>query len=155
MKLVVVLGYSNGRVDGLHPVCAARLERAAAESTNADAVVLTGYGRRPGTVSEAELMRQAWRGPATRIICEPNARITAENAAHVADLVRELGAREVVVVTSWWHRLRARVLFRVLLRGTSARLRVVSTGRPWSPLLVARELAALALLPVQLRRARG
>jgi uncharacterized SAM-binding protein YcdF (DUF218 family) len=153
MKLVVVLGYSDGSADGLHPVCAARLERAAAEAADADAVVLTGYGRRPGAVSEAELMREAWRGPATRLICEPTARITAENAAQVAALVRELGAGEVVIVTSWWHRLRAGVLFAALLRGTGARLRVVSAGQQWSLRLLLREIVAFALLPFQLRRA--
>jgi hypothetical protein len=155
VKLVVVLGYSDGRSHGLHPVCAARLERAFAEAANADAVIFTGHGRRRATDSEAELMRRAWRGPETRLICEPRARITAENAAHVATLVRELDAREVVVVTSWWHRLRARLLFAALLRGTGARLRIVSTRRPWSLRLLFRELAAFVLLPLQLRRARA
>jgi uncharacterized SAM-binding protein YcdF (DUF218 family) len=153
MKLVVVLGYSDGRTEGLHPVCASRLERAAAEAADAAAVVLTGYGRRPGGLPEAELMRQAWRWPAARLICEPRARITAENAAHVAVLVRELGADEVVVVTSWWHRFRADILFRAMLRGSGARVRVVSTSRPWSLRLLLREVGAFALLPHHLRRA--
>lgn len=153
MKLVVVLGYSDGRSDGLHPICAARLERAAAECADADAVVLTGQGRRAGAIPEAELMRQAWRGPAARLICEPRARITAENAAHVGALARELGAHEVVVVTSWWHRLRAWILFATLLRGSGARLSVVSAGRPWSLRLLVREIGAFALLPFQLWQA--
>jgi hypothetical protein len=153
MKLVVVLGYSDGRAEGLHPICAARLERAAAEAADADAVVLTGHGRRPGAISEAELMRRAWRGPAARLICEPSARITAENAAQVAGLVRALGAREVVLVTSWWHRLRAGILFAAVLRGSGARLRVVTAARPWSPRLLLREVGAFALLPPQMRRA--
>lgn len=155
MKLVVVLGFSDGRVDGLHPVCAARLERAFVEAADADAVVLTGSARRLGTDSEAELMRQAWRGPATRLICESRARITAENAAHVAELVRELAVAEVVVVTSWWHRLRARLLFVLLLRGSGAGVRVVAVGRPWPPRLLLREAAAFALVPLQLGRARA
>jgi uncharacterized SAM-binding protein YcdF (DUF218 family) len=153
MKLVVVLGYSDGSAGGLHPICAARLERAVAEAGDADAVVLTGSGRRPAAISEAELMRDAWRGPSARLICEPTARITAESAAHVAALVREHGAREVVVVTSWWHRLRAGILFAALLCGSGARLRVVSAGPPWSLRLLVREVGAFALLPVQLRRA--
>jgi hypothetical protein len=153
VKLVVVLGYSDGRRDGLHPICAARLERAVAECADADAVVLTGHGRRYGAIPEAELMRQAWRGPAARLICEPRARITAENAAHVGALARELGAREVVVVTSSWHRLRAWILFAALLRGSGARLRIASAARPWSLRLLLREVGAFALLPLQLWRA--
>lgn len=154
MKLLVVLGYSAGRREGLHPICAARLERAARVADDADAVVLTGWARRRDGVSEAELMRRAWRGAQERVICDTEARITAENAARVAALVRELGAREVVVVTSWWHSLRASLLFRLLLRETGARVSVVAAGRPWSLRLVLRELACLALVPVQVGRAR-
>jgi uncharacterized SAM-binding protein YcdF (DUF218 family) len=155
VKLLVVLGYSAGRRDGLHPVCAARLELAARVADGADAVVLTGWARRDGALPEAELMRRAWEGPRERVICDTESRITAENAARVAAVVRELGAREVVVVTSWWHRVRAALLFRLLLRETGARVRVVAAGRPWSLRLVLRELACLALVPVQVRRARG
>jgi hypothetical protein len=154
VKLVVVLGYSDGRSDGLHPICAARLERAAAECADADAVVLSGHGRRRVAIPEAELMRQAWRWPAARLICEPRARITAENAARAAAVARELGAREVVVVTSWWHRLRTRILFGATLRGSGATLRLASAGRPWSLRLLLRELGAFALVPLQLRRLR-
>lgn len=155
MKLVVVLGYSDGRGDGLHPVCADRLRAAASEAADADAVVFTGYGRRAGSESEAELMRAAWTGPATTLICEPEARITAENATRVAALARELGAREVVVVTSWWHRLRARLLFRARLRGSGAHVRVLPAGGSWTLRLLLREAAAFALLPVQLRQSRA
>jgi uncharacterized SAM-binding protein YcdF (DUF218 family) len=155
VKLLVVLGYSDGKRDELHPICAARLERARSLADGADAVVLTGWARRHGGVAEAELMRRAWGGPQERVICDPEARITAENAARVAGLVRRLGARDVVVVTSWWHRLRASLLFRTLLRGTGARVHVVAAGRLWSPRLVLRELACFALVPVQLRRARS
>jgi len=155
VKVVVVLGYSNGRTEGLHPICAARLQRAVAEAADADAVVLTGHGRRPGALPEAELMRAAWRGRSTRLVCDPTARITAENAARVAALVRDLGATEVVVVTSWWHSVRARLFFHALLGRRRTRLRVIATARPWSPWLLARELAAFVLLPLQIQRARG
>ncbi len=154
MKLLVVLGYSAGRRDGLHPVCAARLERAARVADGADAVVLTGGARRDGALPEAELMRRAWEGPQERVICETDSRITAENAARVAALVRELGAHEVVVVTSSWHRLRAALLFRLLLRETGARVRVITTARPSPVWLLLRELACFALVPAQVGRAR-
>jgi uncharacterized SAM-binding protein YcdF (DUF218 family) len=146
MRLVVVLGYSDRRSSGLHPICAARLVRAAELSARADAVVLTGV--------ESEAMRRAWSGPCSDVICETDARITAENAANVARVVRELGATEVVVVTSWWHRLRAALLFHALLRGTGAHVHVVPAPS-WSLRLLVREVAAFALVPYQLRRARS
>jgi uncharacterized SAM-binding protein YcdF (DUF218 family) len=155
VRLLVVLGYSAGRRGGLHPICAARLERAARVADGADAVVLTGWARRDGALPEAELMRRVWEGPPERVICDTESRITAENAARVAVLVRELGAREVVVVTSWWHRLRAALLFRLLLRETGALVRVIAAGRPWSVWVLLRELACFALVPAQVRRARG
>jgi uncharacterized SAM-binding protein YcdF (DUF218 family) len=155
VRLVVVLGYSDGRADGLHPICAARLERAARMAEGADTVVLTGWARRRGALPEAELMRRAWRGPGERVICETDARITAENAARVARLVPELGVNEVVVVTSSWHRLRSALLFRLLLRGTGAGVRVVGAKRPWSLRLLLRELVCFALVPAQVRRARA
>jgi DUF218 domain len=153
VRLVVVLGYSDGRSEELHPICAARLEAAAALAPGADAVVLSGWSRRSGALAEAELMRRAWAGPEVPLHCEPDARITAENAAHVARLARELGATEVVVVTSWWHRLRAWLLFRAVLRGV--RVSVAPVGGLWSPRLLVRELLSLPLAPVQLALAKG
>jgi uncharacterized SAM-binding protein YcdF (DUF218 family) len=154
-RLVVVLGYSDGRRVELHPICAARLERAAQVAAPADAVVLTGWARRAGHVPEAELMRAAWPGPERSFIVDTEARITAENAAYVARLVDELGSEEVVVVTSWWHRLRARLLFRSLLGDRPVHVSVVGAERPWSVRLLARELACFALVPFQVRRARS
>jgi hypothetical protein len=154
-RLVVVLGYSDGRAEDLHPVCAARLERAAPLAERADAVVLSGWARREGWLPEAELMRAGWAGPDRPLIIDSSARITAENAAYVAELVDELGVDEVVVVTSWWHRLRAALLFRALLRRRRVRLAVVGAERPTSPHLLLREVACFVLVPFQLRRVRG
>ena len=147
MRLVVVLGYSARGDRGLHPVCASRVATAAALASEGDTVVLTG---RP----EAELMREAWRGPAVRVLCDTGAGVTADSARYIGRLARDLGAAEVVAVTSWWHCWRTALLFRVFLRGSGARLRTVPAPA-WTPRLLAREAAAFALLPVQLRRARG
>jgi hypothetical protein len=141
VKLVAVLGYSRRRGSALHPICTARVERAAEICADGDVVVLSG--RR-----EAELMRRAWGGGDVRLVCEARARTTAENAAHVARLARDLGAREVVVVTSWWHRPRAWLLFRGALR--TVRVRIVPVPGRWSGRLLLRELACLPLVPVQL-----
>ncbi len=63
-RVVVVLGYSDGGCDVLHPVGAARLARAAEVSTEEDVVVLSGWARVAGTRSEAELMAASWKGQA-------------------------------------------------------------------------------------------
>jgi uncharacterized SAM-binding protein YcdF (DUF218 family) len=152
MRLVAVLGYSDGRGHGLHPICAARLELAGRLAKRGDSVVLTGGSRRAGAPAEAELMRRSWRGADCSVVCDTSACITAENAVCVARLARELGAHEIVVVTSWWHRVRAALLFHAL---AGMPVSVVSAGRPWSARLLVRELGAFVLLPFQLRRARS
>jgi uncharacterized SAM-binding protein YcdF (DUF218 family) len=144
VRLVAVLGYSARRGAGLHPVCAARVAVAAKLASEEDTVVLTG---RP----EAELMREAWPGGPVRLLCDDGARVTADSAAHVARLARELGADQVIAVTSWWHCRRTGVLFRRALRGSGIAMRTV--GAPsWSGPLLLREAAAFAVLPLNLRR---
>jgi uncharacterized SAM-binding protein YcdF (DUF218 family) len=147
VRLVVVLGFSRRGGCALDPICAARLETAAALSSAEDTVVLSG--RR-----ETELMRGAWTGSALRLLCDTGAGITAETARYAGRLARELGAEEVVAVTSWWHCWRTHLLFRSVLRGSGARVRTVAAPS-WTPRLLLREAAALLLLPLQLRRARA
>ena len=151
-RLIVVLGYSAGRSGELHPICAARLEHAASLAGEGDVVLFSGWSRRRGGPAEAELMRRAWAGPTEALISDPDARITAENAANAAAHARELGVREVVVVTSSWHRARARVLFRSLLPDVD--VTVVGARTPGSPRNYAREAAVFPLLPLQLRMVR-
>lgn len=129
-RLVAVLGYSVRRAEGLHAVCAARLERAYREAEGADAVILSGWSRRRGRLAEAELMRQAWPPSSASVLCDPAARTTAENAARVVRLARAVGAAEIRVVTSWWHAPRAWVFFRAQLRGAEIRVSVATAGRP-------------------------
>jgi uncharacterized SAM-binding protein YcdF (DUF218 family) len=151
-RLIVVLGYSAGRSGELHPICAARLEHAARLAGEGDVVLLSGWSRHPGRPAEAELMRRAWPGSAASLISDPDATITAENAANAAAHARELGVEEVVVVTSSWHRVRTRVLFGSLL--PEVRVTVVGARTPGSPRLYAREIAVFPLVPFQLRMAR-
>lgn len=148
-RVVVVLGYSNGDGVELHPVCAARLQRAAEVATADDVVVLSGWARTPGRHSEAELMRAAWRGSAHEVVIDPDARTTVENMANALNDVLRVGAREVVVVTSSWHAPRAKAALRWLLLHTGVRVRSASpTGR--SRRAAMRELALWPLLPFQL-----
>jgi hypothetical protein len=151
-RLIVVLGYSDGRSHELHPICAARLEHAAALAGEGDVVLLSGWSRHPGKLPEAELMRRAWPGAPESLLSDPDARITAENAANAAAHARQLGVREVIVVTSSWHRVRAGVLFRSLLPGV--RVSVAGARTPGSPRLYLREAAVFPLVPIQVRLAR-
>ena len=151
-RVVIVLGYSaGGRGAGeLHPVCAARLERAAEIATADDVVVLSGWARIPESNSEAELMSTAWRGAAREVVVDPDARTTVENMANALNDVLRVGAREAVVVTSSWHAPRAKAALRWLLRHTGVKVRSVAPppARSWRASL--RELPLWLLLPVQL-----
>ena len=151
-RLIVVLGYSDGRSHELHPICSARLDHAATLAGEGDVVLLSGWSRHPSGLPEAELMRRAWKGAQEALLSDPDARITAENAANAAAHARELGASEVVVVTSTWHRARAGVLFRALLPGVQ--VSVVGARTPGWPRLYLREAAVFPLVPLQLRMAR-
>jgi len=80
MRLVAVLGYSDRRTHGLHPVCAARLARAEREARPADTVLLSGWARHRTRAPEAERMAHAWTSPVRRVILDRNARSTIGNA---------------------------------------------------------------------------
>ncbi len=148
-----MLGYSNRGGTEIHPVCAARLARAAELATPDDVVVLSGWARVPGTRPEAELMRVAWQGRAGEVVVDPDARTTVENLANAVDDVLRVAADEVVVVTSSWHAARATAAMRRLLRGRGVVVRAESPpGRSRRGAL--RELTLWPLLPFQLRRAR-
>ena len=151
-RLVVVLGYSDGGRGELHPVCAARLDRAAEVTTSDDVVVLSGWARVPDTHSEAELMRAAWRGAAREVVVDPDARTTVDNMANAMNDVLRVGAKEVIVVTSSWHAPRAKAALRWLLRSTGIRVSAISPpGESRRAML--RELPLWLLLPVQLWQA--
>jgi hypothetical protein len=144
MHLVAVLGYSNSRTPGLHPLCVERLRHAEEVAGRTDTVLLSGWARR-GNPAEAELMRAAWRGEDVELIADGTARNTRENALSIADSARRLHASEVTVVTSRWHAFRAGRLVRAALPGVPVKTSSPE-GRP--PLgLAIRELACVALLP--------
>lgn len=153
-RVVAVLGFSAGGSGGLHPVCAARVDRAAELARVDDVVVLSGWARAPGAVSEAQLMSRAWTGAPARLVLDDGARHTAENAAHAAHVARTLGAREVLVVTSRWHAPRAGLIFRWFLRGSGVSVAVVSARGPLAPGPVAREVAVWPLVAAQIARTR-
>lgn len=142
-RVIAVLGYSRRGGTELHPVCADRVAHAQRLAVERGTVILSG---------EAELMRAAWSGPDVVLICDPEARSTVDNAANVAEVARTLGARELVVVTSRWHRARTKILLRAALRRSGIRLSVETADMARPLHLRVRELACLALLPLQLAR---
>ncbi len=153
-RLVVVLGYSDGGGAGLHPICAARLARAAELSTADDVVVLSGWARTAGSQPEAQLMRAAWRGAAREVVVDPDARTTVQNLANALNDVFRVDASEVVVVTSSWHARRATAAMRWFLRRRDVGVRAESP-RGRSTRAALRELALWPLLPFQLWQAGG
>ncbi len=151
-RTIVVLGYSDGGTGVIHPICAARVERAAAVATAADVVVLSGWARVPGTRPEAELMAEHWRGRARELVVDPDARTTAGNARNALDDIRRVGAQQVVVVTSRWHAARAGAVFRLLLPAHIT-VRTTHPDEPFSFRAALRELPLWLLLPLQLWQA--
>ena len=155
-RLVAVLGYSDGSTNGrLHPVCAARLVRAAEEVEPGDAVLLSGWTRRRGPASEAELIARAWNGRSAKVLLDRDARSTYGNAVGTAAAARALGVREVVLVTSGWHGRRASALLRAALHRTEHRIVVAATDEPGTLRARLRELACWTLVPVQAVFAAG
>jgi uncharacterized SAM-binding protein YcdF (DUF218 family) len=93
-------------------------------------------------------MQGAWRGG--EVVLDTRARNTRENARAVAEAARRLEADDVVVVTSGWHAFRARALVRAALRDPSVEVTSSSPPGPRPVKLLAREVACLAALPLQL-----
>ena len=154
MRVIAVLGYSRGAGSTLHPVARGRLEHAERLTDGAGAVILSGGARRRAPAGEAELMREAWRRPDIPLVLDHTARSTVDNALAVARIARELGADEVVVVTSRWHAPRAGALIRAALRGTGIAVTVASPSGVHEPWLAVRELICATALPFQTRRLR-
>lgn len=50
--------------------------------------------------------------PGTAILCEPRSVSTLQNAEFCIPLLRQIGARRVIIVTSWYHSRRALACFR-------------------------------------------
>jgi hypothetical protein len=147
-RLVVVLGYSDGRGAGLHDICAARLRRSEQEADAKDVVLLSGWARGRSAASEAELMARSWNGGCSRVVLDRNARSTLGNAAGAASVARAVSAEEVLLVTSGWHARRASALLRGALRGSRARVMIATTDERPSLGTRLRELVCWAGVPL-------
>ena len=92
------------RVPDQPPLPAARRRGGAARraARSRDAVVFSGW-RPAAAPSEAEQMRDAWRGPDVELVVEPTASLTAQNAARTLPLLLERGIERAVVVCAPLH----------------------------------------------------
>jgi uncharacterized SAM-binding protein YcdF (DUF218 family) len=157
---IVVPGHGWLDLAGVHRISGRclRLVREAEQlvsSAEADVVVFSGWSPTGGP-SEAEQMRDAWRGPAAvELVVEPTAASTAENAARTLPLLLEREVSDAIVVCAPPHLPRTRLLFRRLYSGSGVEVtfrvaRLAPTLRA-----VAWELLALPFLPLQLHTARA
>jgi hypothetical protein len=114
--VLVVLGHREPEVSAEHRISDEsrdRIRRAVSEcrAEPPRAVILTGYTRTPGGLSEAEQMKAEWPLPEVPALLEDAGRNTAENATRSLPLIRAMeDIRRVTVVTSAWH-IRARPFF--------------------------------------------
>jgi uncharacterized SAM-binding protein YcdF (DUF218 family) len=156
---VVVPGHGAVDLDGEYRITrrcrllVAQAEKLAGTLSPA-AVVFSGWSPNGGP-SEAEQMKRAWEGPAVELVVEPTARTTAENASRTLPLLLERGVERAAVVCAAPHLLRSRLFFGRLYRsrGIATQFHILRTPPPLAS--VAWELAALPLLPLQLRAARA
>jgi uncharacterized SAM-binding protein YcdF (DUF218 family) len=138
------------------PACRALVREAErlAELLPADVVVFTGWSPARGA-SEAEQMREAWRGADVQLVVEPQARTTVSNATRTLPLLLERSVAAAVVVTTPLHLRRARFVFARVYAEAGVETRFRAAPVRGTPRALARELVVLATCPVQLRAARA
>ena len=151
---LVVLGHSRGeRISSTCRRLVGKAERLA-QQLRPDAVIFSGWSR-VGAVSEAEQMRELWRGPAAELVVEPTAATTAQNAARTLPLVLERRLEHVVVVSAPLHRYRVQWFFRRLYDAHGIATSFHVARIPPTPFALAWELGALSVRSRQLRAARA
>ena len=154
-RLIAVCGYSSGKGEGLHEICARRLRRAEREAREDDVVLLTGWARGRSAASEGELMARSWTASCRRVVVDSNARSTLANVSAAASVAREVGAGQVVLVTSGWHAGRAAALLRAALRGSGSTVELATTDERPSLRARFRELVCWTLVPLAAVAARA
>ena len=156
---VVVPGHGAVDRDGVYRITG-RCRRLVAEAEKVAetlwpaAVVFSGWSPNGG-LPEAEQMKRVWQGPQVELVVEPTARTTAENASRTLPLLLERGVERAAIVCAAPHLLRSRLFFGRLYRsrGIATQFHVLRAAPPLAS--VVWELAALPVLPLQLRAARA
>lgn len=83
-----------------------------------------------GIVFVTDWNRQFGPPKRAKILLEPDARTTAQNARFVARLIRDHDIKSVMVLTSWWHLPRALFLTKLALMGQGVRVDGIAVGSP-------------------------
>jgi DUF218 domain-containing protein len=115
-RALVVHGHRPGNAVGGHPwispECIARVRAAerAARRHGVERVLLSGSGA-DGFPSEARQMARAWALDDISPTLDEASTDSAENARSALRWAKEIEARELLVVSSWWH-LRLLVYYR-------------------------------------------
>lgn len=111
---IVLLGGGLGGIGqgNLYPECYAAADRVLMAARlyhagKAPVIIPTGTGAAYAEKPVLETMQV----PSSAILCETEARDTAENAAYTVNLLREKGYKKVLLVTSAWHMPRSMMLF--------------------------------------------
>jgi uncharacterized SAM-binding protein YcdF (DUF218 family) len=156
---IVVPGHATRGRDGVYRIsatCRGLLREAEriAERTRVDAVILTGWAPNGGA-SEAEQMRDAWRGPEVELVVEPTASVTAENASRTVPLLVERGIERAIVVCARFHVYRSRFFFSRLYEAAGIRAEFRVADAPTGVRALAWELAAAMVCRRQLRAAKA
>lgn len=115
--------------------------------TGAELVVFSGK-------DEAEHMRSLWRGPDVELVVDESATTTVENAAHTLPALLERGVREVLVVCTPAHALRAGWIFRRIYGAEGIRVRVRPARVLPTPAALVYELGAATVARRQVREHR-
>jgi uncharacterized SAM-binding protein YcdF (DUF218 family) len=147
MTAIVVPGHGRSS-NGAHRISKRCLRLVAAAEQLAElvdpvVVVFTGW-------SEAEQMRDAWRGRDVELVVEPTAKHTGENASRTVPLLRSRGVTRAVVVCTATHAARVRLLFGRIYepRGLAVGYRIVRGRRNWRAIVW--EGLSLPFVPWQL-----
>jgi uncharacterized SAM-binding protein YcdF (DUF218 family) len=125
-----------------------------AERCRPDVVVFSGWSS-VGRISEAEQMRELWRGPDAELVVEPTARTTAQNAARTLPLLLERDVGRAVVVCAPLHRFRVRSFFGGIYEAAGIQTSVHVARMPPTPFALAWELGAMTVRSRQLRKAEA
>lgn len=160
MALAIVVP-GNGRFDrdGVYRITG-RCRRLVAEAERLaerlapEVVVFSGWSPGEGP-SEAEQMREAWRGPEVELVVEPTASLTAQNAARTLPLLLERGVQRAIVVCAPLHSFRTRLFFGRVYGGYGIATELIVVRMAPTARGLAWELAALPYCRLQLRAAQA
>ncbi len=116
-KAIIVLGYKSG--EKINEILRGRLETASAfaKKNKIKKIILSG-GIGSGNISEAELMKKylSSKIKPSFLIAEKKSLDTLQNAIFSKGIIDKLKIKKIFVITSYWHMLRARLIFKKIFK---------------------------------------